>query len=114
VRIPQSKVWNIKGSGLNILGCRLRRIAFRSGLYLTNRSLGFDHSGHIDQTVLIQLLNEVKPGITEFIMHPGLDALHLYDWGFCWQKELDALTSNATLQHIKKLNIKLIKYSDVT
>lgn len=114
VRIPQSNVWSVKGCGLNILGHRLRRILARSGLCFTDRCIGFDYSGHIDQAVLTQLLNEVKPGITELIMHPGLDASHLYDWGFDWREELNALTSNTILQHIKMLGIQLTDYSGIT
>jgi len=114
VRIPQSNIWDVKGFGLNILSHRLRRILARSGLCLTDRCMGFNYSGHINQTILIQLLNEVKPGITELIMHPGLDASHLYDWGFNWQEELNALTSNTILQHIEKLGIQLTNYSGIT
>jgi predicted glycoside hydrolase/deacetylase ChbG (UPF0249 family) len=114
VRIPQSNIWNVKGCGLNMLGHRLRRISARFGLRFTDHCMGFDNSGHIDQTIFTQLLDKVKPGITELIMHPGLDASHMYGWGFDWQKELNALTSSTTLQHIKRLDIQLTNYSSIT
>jgi predicted glycoside hydrolase/deacetylase ChbG (UPF0249 family) len=111
VRIPKSKIGDIKGSGLNILGRRFRQISARLGLRHTDHCLGFDHSGHTHQEILMELLNEVRPGITELIMHPGLDASHRYDWRFDWQKELDALTS-ATIKHqIEVLGIQLTNFS---
>lgn len=113
VRLPQSKVWDLKGGSLNILGRRLRRIATRFGLRATDHSLGFDHSGHIDPDILMGMIGDLLPGITEFIMHPGLDASHLYDWGFDWQHELAALKSNTVKQTIEMLGIQLINYSDI-
>ena len=112
IRIPRSKVWDVKGSGLNILGHRLRRLAAHFGLRATDHSLGFDHSGHIDPDILMGMLNDLLPGISELIMHPGLDASHLYDWGFDWQNELVALTSNAVKERIKRFGIQLTNYND--
>ena len=113
VRLPQSKVWDLKGSGLNILGRRLRRLITRFGLYTTDHSLGFDRSGHIDPDILMKMLSDLLPGISELIMHPGLDASHLYDWGFDWQNELAALKSNAVKDKIERLGIQLTHYSDI-
>jgi predicted glycoside hydrolase/deacetylase ChbG (UPF0249 family) len=113
IRIPQSKVWDVKGSGLNILGHRLRRIASQLGLRTTDHSLGFDHSGHIDSDILMGMLDDLMPGTSELIMHPGLDASHLYDWGFNWQHELAALKSNAVKEKIEMLGIQLTNYSDI-
>ncbi|MGD9212318.1 MAG: ChbG/HpnK family deacetylase [Desulfobacteraceae bacterium] len=114
VRIPQSRIWDIKGSGLNLLGRRLRWISTRMGLRQTDYCLGFDHSGHTHQKVLMELLNRVEPGITELIMHPGLDASHRYDWKFEWQNELAALTSNAIKHRMDVLDIQLTNFSGVS
>ena len=61
----------------------------------------------------MKMLSDLLPGISELIMHPGLDASHLYDWGFDWQNELAALKSNAVKDKIERLGIQLTHYSDI-
>ncbi len=114
VRIPQSQRFDIKGSGLNILGQRLRRLANRLKIGQTDHSLGFDHSGQVNQTVLKNLLGAVEPGITELIVHPGFDASDEYNWGFQWQSELAALTSDVIQHRIEELSIHLTNFSGVS
>lgn len=113
VRIPQSKVWDVKGCGLNILGRRFRRMSARTGLRHTDRCLGFNYSGHTHQQILLNLLDEVSPGHTELIMHPGYDASHRYDWGFDWPVELAALTDTAVKHRIASLGIHLTTFTEL-
>lgn len=111
IRIPQSSVWNVNGTGLNLLGRRLGRLSTRAGLRHTDHSLGFDSSGRTRPAVLLNLIDEIQPGLTEIIMHPGYDASRRYDWGFEWEKELSAVTSSAVKNRIRFLGIHLTNFS---
>jgi predicted glycoside hydrolase/deacetylase ChbG (UPF0249 family) len=79
-------------------GWARRRIA-RAGLPLAQGSLGFDCSGHLNAGYLLRHIAVLPPGVTELICHPGEEGAETQrcytSWGYCWQQEVEALTSTA-------------------
>jgi len=73
-----------------------RRYIAASGLHTSDQFSGMAVSGHLTPMVLAAYLQNVKPGLTEIVCHPGADNAALgrsFDWGYDWQGELAALCS---------------------
>ena len=67
-----------------------------SGLRTSDHFSGMAVSGHLTAPVLAAYLRSARPGLTEIVCHPGADNSALsqvFDWGYDWQGELDALRS---------------------
>lgn len=69
----------------------------------------------------ISALKNLKPGVTEFVIHPGFDDEELRaatrersTWGAAWrQRDFDFFTSNQFRQILAQQNIKLITWRDL-
>jgi hypothetical protein len=94
-------------------GWARRRVA-RSGLPLTQGSLGFDCSGHLTAGYLLQHLAALPPGVTELICHPGVEDAETQrqygGWGYCWPQELDALTSREVRRELERTGVQLASF----
>ena len=69
----------------------------------------------------VSALRDLKPGVTEFVIHPGFDDEELRaatrerpTWGSAWrQRDLDFFTSNQFRDILAQLNIKLITWREL-
>src|SRR5436190_12836760 len=69
----------------------------------------------------VSALRDLKPGVTEFVIHPGFDDEELRaatrersTWGSAWrQRDLDFFTSNQFREILAQLNIKLITWREL-
>ena len=69
----------------------------------------------------ISALKDLKPGVTEFVIHPGFDNEELRaatrerpTWGAAWrQRDFDFFTSNQFRQILAQQNIKLITWREL-
>ena len=93
-----------------------RRVA-RAGLPLTQGNLGFDCSGQLSAAYLLGHIAGLPPGITELICHPGLgdpETRQEYGaWGYCWEQELDALTSPEVRRELERAGVRLASFAMV-
>ncbi len=87
-----------------------RRIAAARGIAFADRAAGIASAGHHDLESLLAIVRTVK-GTTELVVHPGAsdrDLSAAYDWGYAWQRELDALCSPELRAEIEKQGIELV------
>jgi hopanoid biosynthesis associated protein HpnK len=126
VRYPHQRRWQANGGvgrrlrrrveacGLGLL-CRLGARRLRAaGLLLSNDFRGFGEAGAWSEESLIRTLADVDGGLTELCCHPGandgVDArLH---WGYAWEQELAALTSDEVRAARAEAGVTLTTYRD--
>src|SRR5262249_52965751 len=69
----------------------------------------------------LSALKDLKPGVTEFVIHPGFDDEELRaatrerpTWGSAWrQRDFDFFTSNQFREILVQENVKLINWREV-
>ena len=79
-----------------------------------DRMAGLFDSGTLTEDRLLRILGRVSDGTTELVCHPGrvdLACRETYShWGYQWEAELDALTSESVGDILRAKNIELINY----
>ncbi len=73
------------------------------------------NGGALGETELLSILKQVSSlsGVHEIMTHPGISDEILrnqYNWGYHWQDELSAMTSDNVRRYISQHNIELINY----
>ncbi len=110
VRITRSGGSDIKSIAMNFLAGFLKSKLKRHGLSFTDGFTGFEYSGRMDERAISSLLNNIPDGTTELMVHPGYDASKEYGWGYAWEDELMAVTSETIKALIKKNGIALTDF----
>ena len=113
IRAPRSGFSDINCIGINIFGSLLRRELRKKQIGFTDNFIGFEERGRLNQERLLALLQNLKSGTTELMVHPGYDASHRYDWKYSWEEELNALTSDITKYKLKESGIILTNFSEM-
>ena len=113
MRLPRSDVLNIWGLGMNVLGSRLKSEMRKECLNFTDWNTGFRYGGKLNEARLLSLLRGIRNGITELMVHPGYDASGKYDWEYCWEDELTAVTSERVKAFIQDNCIELTDYGRI-
>jgi chitin disaccharide deacetylase len=89
----------------------------KAGRLHSRRCVGIAESGHLSEEDLIRLLQRLKPGLTEIMVHPGYFDSVLDNWPqsrrYKREHELTALTSPRVKALVQRHRIKLISYSGV-
>jgi predicted glycoside hydrolase/deacetylase ChbG (UPF0249 family) len=88
----------------------------RSGILSPDRFAGLAESGRLTEESLVRIVQRLRPGVTEVMVHPG----YLESLSDAWpqsrryqrQEELTALTSARVKDLINLLGIKLINYCE--
>ena len=74
-------------------------------------------SGRISARDLIEGIPTLPEGVTELVVHPGVDQKALEReypaWGFKWQQELGAITATDVRDMITRHKIQLTRYSEL-
>ena len=112
---------SIRGVQLEILKRFGKKFASRAQcskivLSFPDAFLGFEESGTLSEEKILELIDRVKPGITELMTHPGRESPFLRTRlsgykNFSWESELRALVSPAVINKIKQRNIQLCGFS---
>lgn len=69
---------------------------------------GKDTLERINESTLVQMLSQLKPGFTELVCHPGVTSNRLSDPYRAQRRiELSTLTSQSVIQAIKRYNIHI-------
>ncbi|MGI4790800.1 MAG: carbohydrate deacetylase [Janthinobacterium lividum] len=77
---------------------------------------GMAVSGHLTAPVLASYLTNARDGLTEIVCHPGTDNAALsqvFDWGYDWQGELNALRSPEAFAALTDKTITLTNWRGV-
>ncbi|MBV6430132.1 MAG: Chitooligosaccharide deacetylase ChbG [Bryobacteraceae bacterium] len=102
---------------LEVLRRRFHRALSSRGCRTTDHFAGFQLTGHFDARELVALLEQLPPGSTEFMTHPGFCTGELLSSRTrlkeSRRRELDALTAEETREAVKRLGIRLVCYRDL-
>lgn len=101
-------------SGLSMLSSLARVKARINGLAVPDSFYGMLAGGSMDERLLLNIIDSLPDGITEVMLHPGLDDVGLdetFNWGYHWQQELNAVTSRRVIGRLEQENIKLISFA---
>jgi len=80
---------------------------------------GAAFSGHMTVAILLQILDDVRSGITEVLVHPGLPDESLRTqychWeGFSWGSDLQAVTDPQVIARCLREDITLTNFAKLT
>ena len=103
--------------GLGFLRRWFHHVLQSYGCRTTDHFAGFAVTGFYETPELIQLLNQLPPGSTEFMTHPGFCTAELQQARTrlkeTRQKELLALTAKETRETVDRLGIRIVSYRDL-
>jgi len=110
IRLPSSNPAGIQEIGVNLLSRSLKSGVKRQKMRFTDSFLGFPERGRMDEERLALILQRLKPGLAEMMVHPGCDASDKYNWDYRWEDEIKALTSERVKRIIKEQGITLTDF----
>ena len=110
IRLPSANITGVQEMGINLLSRALKSDAKKQKLRFTDSFLGFRERGNMNEERLLLLLQRLKPGLTELMVHPGYDASGKYGWDYHWEDEFQALTSEKIKNIIKEQGITLTTF----
>ncbi len=127
VRLPGlgrvSKLWLNKRLPFMIpfqlLGERGRSDCRAAGIKYPLDVMGMQFSGHIDESKLLLLLQNVHTDTVEIVMHPGYESMTLrkdLPWAygtFDWDAERKAIQSEKVKSYVQNHHIELINFSEL-
>ena len=113
IRLPSSKLTGLQGIGVNLLSRALKSSAKQQKLRFTDYFLGFRERGEMNEKRLSLILQHLKPGLAEMMVHPGYDVSGQYDWDYRWEDEIKALTSEKVKKIIKEQGITLTNFREM-
>lgn len=103
----------IRGA-VNVLA-RVRRMADIRPLRGTDQVRGFAVSGRMTTPHLLAILESLRPGLTEIMVHPGVFNTDLQEryrhWEFRWESELRALTDPQVIARCRYGDIALTNFA---
>jgi predicted glycoside hydrolase/deacetylase ChbG (UPF0249 family) len=101
---------------LSLFAKRAHRRALRAHFRAPDTFLGMAETGRLDERRLLRLIAALPRGSSELVCHPGLGGSaigSLYRWGFRWDSETEALTSEPVRAAIHRAGVRLIRYADL-
>ncbi len=113
IRLPSANIAGVQEVGVNLLSRALKSGAKKQKLRFTDSFLGFRERGNMNEERLSLLLQRLKPGLTELMVHPGYDASGKYGWDYHWENEFQALTSERIENIIKEQGIMLTNFREM-
>ncbi len=99
---------------LTVCALAARRVYNRQGLASPQYFFGMLNGGEMSQAALLHILDNLPPGISEIMVHPGTNTQDLrqaFPWGYHWQEELASLKSGAVLEKLQKDDIALVNFN---
>jgi len=98
----------IKAKMINILSATNRKKLIKKNILIPDYYYGVYDSGKIDKNCLLNILKNLKPGLSELLIHPSMrNSPHFYE-----KDQYKALISKEINNFIKKNNIILTTYRD--
>ena len=128
IRIPDEPMW-FRGSfpfqpirygsrgGLTLLARLARKKAKTRGFMMPDHFFGMLAGGSMTEKYLMHIVNDLPEGVSEIMMHPGMDQNSVlrdkFTWQYHWNEELSAVTSDALKLVLEKKHIELISYESL-
>lgn len=110
--VPLSK--RLLSRSMGLLRGRFQRVLARNGCHTTDYFAGFQLTGRFNTAELIDLLQQLPDGLTEFMTHPGYHTAELGSartrLKHSRQLELEALTAPETRAALVAFNIRLVGF----
>jgi len=100
--------------GLSTLAGLARFKARQAGLAAPDYFYGMLAGGSMEERLLLNIINNLSAGITEVMVHPGIDEAALnsiFNWQYHWQQELQAVTSCQVASRLQQENIELVSFA---
>lgn len=100
-----------------VLSCLARCAACKArknNIRMTDAFYGMLAGGHLDQAHLSAILRQLPEGISEIMLHPGINNRELkqiYNWKYHWQEEWQAVLSGETGRILEEKQIELGSYT---
>ena len=117
VRLPDDR-----SQGRGLRGKILARLSRRAlprvgvlGIRSADHFWGVTHSGSMNETNLLRVLQRLKNGVNEIMCHPGFsDPLTRarYPWRYHWDEETAALTSAGIRTYVQDHEIRISNFRD--
>ncbi|WP_371368773.1 Chitooligosaccharide deacetylase ChbG [Sporomusa rhizae] len=104
-------------SGLSVLAKAAGFKAKRAGIIIPDHFFGMLAGGNMEEQLFVEIIDNLPEGISEIMIHPGLEEESLnklFDWGYHWQQELAAVTSQRTTECLVQRRVKLVSFEDIT
>jgi predicted glycoside hydrolase/deacetylase ChbG (UPF0249 family) len=98
---------------LRVASLLARRALRHSGLWSPDHFVGFADSGCMTASILARHVENLLPGVTELMTHPGLEdptARPYFPRPYHWEDEVAALTDSAIQDSLARLGIEQVPY----
>lgn len=109
--------WWRQGALSALSRCYCRRV-LAAGLLSVDHFEGLAESGRLTEQSLVRILDRLRPGVTELMVHPGYGDAILARWPkssrYAREAELRALTAPRVKQRIRHAAIRLVSYRALT
>ena len=119
VRVPRLRAPTVTGAGVTVLGRLLARRAAKAGLRFPADAVGIECAGKLDPEILHRVLGRLAThgaDTVELTVHPGEDEdpdRVRYQWGYRWDKELEALIGTPASEVVASYGFTLGTYADL-
>lgn len=117
VRVPSeslsSWITSAKIPLVHYLSRSLKRRLRQNRIRYTDHFIGIQNAGHWDNGKIRRALQGLRPGLTEFAVHPAAETETLHDtyaWDYAWQEETDALCDPELLQTLHQGALELTHF----
>lgn len=118
LRVADSRRVGPTGTGVRLLGARLRRAAREAKLVVPDHASGLDRAGHMTGAHLGREIMELgRHGRhADLAVHPGMAAdpdRVRYRWGFEWAEEMEALCNQSAQEAVLAAGFELGTFGDL-
>ena len=99
--------------GLTACSELARKKLKNSGILFPDHFFGMLAGGHLNETLVETIIDNLPDGYNEIMTHPGLhgdELTNLYSWGYHWEDELSAFVAPRNIEKIKSKGISLINF----
>ena len=72
--------------------------------------------GHMYEKYFLPILHALPEGVSEIMVHPGVDNLvldNIYHWNYHWEEELASVKSTKAMTYIKENHVRLISFKEL-
>ncbi len=114
---PSGAFRRVAKCGLTVCAMLARRQAKCYNIAMPDNFFGMLAGGHMAEKYFMNILKALPEGTSEIMVHPGADAGVLgsvYDWQYHWEDELASVTSGQVMDYLRKQDISLISFKELT
>lgn len=113
---PASAGRYVAKCGLTACACIAKSAIRHAGLITPDSFYGMLAGGHLYTQHFWSILRALPDGVSEIMVHPGVDNRvldNIYHWAYHWEEELASVTSAEAMKIIEERQIRLISYEEL-